>query len=107
MVRVWVPWAGEAKPSGARLTELARTEEAARETAVVLAVFGFARDTPTTAAAQARFCTYANGGAQARPERARDRDLERGELAHVLEWNTRRSTSPCLRAATTQCIGAD
>jgi hypothetical protein len=60
VVRVWVPWAGEAKPSGARLTELARTEEAARQTSVVLAVFGFARNTPATARSRARFCTYAN-----------------------------------------------
>jgi hypothetical protein len=32
---------------------------AARRTAVVLAVFGFARETPLTAHAQERFCTYA------------------------------------------------
>jgi hypothetical protein len=58
-VRVWVPWHGEAKPAGPRLTELARAEQAARETRVVLAVFGFARDTPKDPRAQARFCTYA------------------------------------------------
>ena len=59
-VRVWVPWRGEARPSGARLTELARAEQAARQTRVVLAVFGFARDTPTDARGQARFCGYAH-----------------------------------------------
>jgi hypothetical protein len=58
-VRVWVPWHGELKPSGPTLTELARTEQAARETTVVLAVFGFARDTPRSAQTQARFCAYA------------------------------------------------
>jgi len=58
-VRVWVPWSGEARPSGARLTELARAEQAAQKTRVVLAVFGFARDTPTDARMQARFCGYA------------------------------------------------
>jgi hypothetical protein len=41
------------------LTELARTEQAARETTVVLAVFGFGRDTPRSARRQARFCAYA------------------------------------------------
>jgi hypothetical protein len=59
-VRVWVPWSGEAGPSGARLTELGRAEQAAQETRVVLAVFGFARDTPTTARTRARFCGYAH-----------------------------------------------
>jgi hypothetical protein len=58
-VRVWVPWAGESRPSGGRLVELARTEEAARQTDVVLAVFGFARDTPTNARSRARYCGYA------------------------------------------------
>jgi hypothetical protein len=58
-VRVWVPWAGEARPQGARLDELDRAEQAARHTKVVLAVFGVARATPTTAAAQQRFCAYA------------------------------------------------
>ena len=58
-VRVWVPWHGELKPSGPRLTELARTEQAARETTVVLAVFGVTRDTPRSARRQARFCAYA------------------------------------------------
>jgi len=58
-VRVWVPWNGEARPTGVRLTELARTEGAARETHVVLAVFGFARDTPRTARSRARYCGYA------------------------------------------------
>ena len=58
-MRVWVPWRGERLPAGARLDELARTEAAARRTMVVLAVSGFGRNTPTTAATQARFCTYA------------------------------------------------
>jgi hypothetical protein len=58
-VRVWVPWNGETRPGGARLTELARIEQAARKTTVVLAVFGFARDTPRSAQSQARFCGYA------------------------------------------------
>jgi hypothetical protein len=58
-VRVWVPWRGEARPRGARVDELARAEQAARETRVVLAVFGFARDTPTSPAGQRRFCGYA------------------------------------------------
>ena len=47
------------RPFGVRLTELARTEGAARETHVVLAVFGFARDTPRTARSRARYCGYA------------------------------------------------
>jgi len=58
-VRVWVPWHGETKPSGPRLTELARTEQAARKTTVVLAVFGFAHNTPRSGQQQARFCAYA------------------------------------------------
>lgn len=58
-VRVWVPWRGDARPSGARLTELARAEQAAQKTRVVLAVFGFAHDAPTSARMQARFCGYA------------------------------------------------
>jgi hypothetical protein len=58
-VRVWVPWNGERRPSSTMLVELARTEEAARQTTVVLAVFGFARDTPRDARAQARYCAYA------------------------------------------------
>ena len=57
-VRVWVPWHGEARPSAVRRDELARAEIAARKTDVVLAVFGFARDTPVTASAQERFCGY-------------------------------------------------
>jgi len=56
---VWVPWHGERAPVGPTLDELARAEEAARTTSVVLAVFGFARDTPATPSAQARFCGYA------------------------------------------------
>jgi hypothetical protein len=58
-VRVWAPWRGAPAPGGARLVELQRAEEAARRTTVVLAVFGFAADTPTTPRAQARFCEYA------------------------------------------------
>jgi hypothetical protein len=58
-VRVWVPWNGEAEPSGARLDELSRAEQAAQETRVVLAVFGSARNTPVGPYAQKRFCTYA------------------------------------------------
>ncbi|HET7145813.1 MAG TPA: hypothetical protein VFI10_01345 [Gaiellaceae bacterium] len=58
-VRVWVPWHGEARPHGARVDELARAETAAQHTSVVLAVFGFARDAPTTPRAQRRYCTYA------------------------------------------------
>ena len=58
-VRVWVPWHNEARPEGARLDELQRAEAAARETHVVLAVFGFALDTPVTPAAQRTFCGYA------------------------------------------------
>ncbi len=58
-VRVWVPWHGERRPSSTMLVELARTEEAAQQTTVVLAVFGFAHDTPRDARAQARYCAYA------------------------------------------------
>lgn len=58
-VRVWAPWHGEAAPRGARLVELTRAEDAARYTTVVLAIFGFARDTPRTPHAQRRFCGYA------------------------------------------------
>ena len=58
-VRVWVPWRGEAAPSPVRRVELSRAETAARRTSVVLAVFGFARQTPATARAQSRFCRYA------------------------------------------------
>ena len=58
-VRVWVPWHGEPVPHQPRLTELARAEAAARRTTVVLAIFGFARDTPKTSAAQAHYCGFA------------------------------------------------
>jgi hypothetical protein len=58
-VRVWVPWRGEAAPAGARLDELARAEQAALHTRVVLAVFGFGAETPATPQAQRRFCAYA------------------------------------------------
>jgi hypothetical protein len=58
-VRIWVPWQGESTPSAVRRVELSRAETAARRTDVVLAVFGFAAQTPKTAQAQARFCGYA------------------------------------------------
>jgi hypothetical protein len=58
-VRVWVPWRGAAEPGPVRRTELARAEQAARHIQVVLAVFGFARNTPLGPGAQARFCSYA------------------------------------------------
>jgi hypothetical protein len=67
-VRIWVPWSGEARPSGARLTELARAEQAAQKTRVVLAVFGFAHDTPTTPQVQARFCGYARSALALAPD---------------------------------------
>ena len=52
------------------MDELARAEQAATRTSVVLAVFGFADATPLTAAAQRRFCAYA-GDALARVPDAR------------------------------------
>jgi hypothetical protein len=58
-VRVWVPWGGERTPRGARLDELSRAEQAARQTTVVLAIFGFAHDTPRTTAMQSHYCGYA------------------------------------------------
>jgi hypothetical protein len=58
-VRVWVPWHGEARPGPTRLDELARAEQAATHTNVVLAVFGFGTTTPETPAAQRRLCGYA------------------------------------------------
>lgn len=58
-VRIWVPWEGETRPHGARVTELARAEQAARKTIVVLAVFGFGAQTPTSPQAQVRYCGYA------------------------------------------------
>ena len=69
-VRVWVPWHGEAKPGRVRGDELARAELAARHTVVVLAIFGFAKDSPITVAAQRRFCGYA-GAVLARVRSAR------------------------------------
>lgn len=59
-VRIWVPWHGEVLPTTVRRAELARAETAARRTTVVLAVFGFGAQTPTTEWAQARFCNYAH-----------------------------------------------
>jgi hypothetical protein len=58
-VRVWVPWSGEARPGRVRRDELARAEQAARHTAVVLAVFGLGKETPLTAQTQQRYCGYA------------------------------------------------
>jgi hypothetical protein len=58
-VRIWVPWHGESQPTGPRLDELGRAEQAALATRVVLAISGLARDTPLTTAAQERFCGYA------------------------------------------------
>jgi hypothetical protein len=58
-VRVWVPWRGEIAPTAVRRVELSRAETAARKTMVVLAVFGFGAQTPTTAWQQTRFCDYA------------------------------------------------
>lgn len=58
-VRVWVPWHGEHVPRGARVDELLRAEEAAKRTTVVLAIFGFAHDTPRSVGVQSRFCGYA------------------------------------------------
>ena len=66
-VRVWVPWHGEALPVGARVVELMRAEQAAEHTEVVVAVFGFARDTPTTQRAQTRFCDYARRALELAP----------------------------------------
>ena len=59
-VRISVPWHGEAVPSAVRRVELSRAETAARQTTVVLAVFGSADVTPVGAQAQARFCGYAH-----------------------------------------------
>jgi len=58
-VRVWVPWRGERRPLATRRVELSRIEAAAGRTTVVLAVFGFARSTPTATWAQRRFCRFA------------------------------------------------
>ncbi|MEN3342529.1 MAG: hypothetical protein V7644_1933 [Actinomycetota bacterium] len=54
-----MPWAGDARPGPLRRAELARAAAASRHTNLVLAIFGFARATPLTAAAQQRFCGYA------------------------------------------------
>lgn len=58
-VRVWTPWHGERAPHGARIDELSRAEQGAKQTTVVVAIFGFAHDTPRTVALQSRFCGYA------------------------------------------------
>jgi hypothetical protein len=59
-VRVTLPWHGQAAPTAVEQVELARAETAARRTALVLAVFGYAADTPEGARAQTRFCDYAH-----------------------------------------------
>ena len=70
-MRVWVPWSGEAQPGPVRRDELSRAEQAARHTAVVLAIFGFASETPLTQRAQRRFCGYARAAlARVRDARA-------------------------------------
>jgi hypothetical protein len=66
-VRVWVPWHGERHPDATRTVELQRAEQAAQRTTVVLAVFGFARDTPATPRAQRRFCSYARAAVRLVP----------------------------------------
>jgi hypothetical protein len=58
-VRIWVPWRGERTPRRARIDELFRAEQAAKQTTVVLAIFGFAHDTPRSVVMQARYCGYA------------------------------------------------
>jgi hypothetical protein len=58
-VRVTLPWHGQALPTAVERVELSRAETAARRTAVVLAVFGYAADTPLSAHAQTGFCRYA------------------------------------------------
>jgi len=67
-VRVWVPWHGEARPGRTRIAELARAEQAATHTSVVLAVFGFGAETPTMPAAQRRFCGYAGAALERVPD---------------------------------------
>jgi hypothetical protein len=99
-VRVWVPWHGEAHPSAVRRVELARAELAARHTRVVLAVFGFARDTPHTRGSRRRFCAYA------------ERTLALVPHAHaVVVWNEANSrvywdgTAAEYAALLAQCYG--
>jgi hypothetical protein len=67
-VRVWVPWQGERAPNATRVVELQRAEQAAHMTTVVLAVFGFGRDTPLTPSAQSRFCGYAERALELVPD---------------------------------------
>lgn len=66
-VRLWVPWAGEARPGRVRRDELARAAQAATQTTVVLAVFGFGKETPLTASAQQRYCGYAGAALELAP----------------------------------------
>jgi hypothetical protein len=76
-VRLWIPWHGEARPHGVTTVYLERAQRLAdRDVRVVLAVFGFARNAPTTARAQRRYCAYARR-ALARVPSARD----------VVVWN--------------------
>jgi len=67
-VRVWVPWHGEARPGRTRLDELARAEQAATHTSVVLAVFGLGATAPTAPPAQRRFCRYAAAALERVPD---------------------------------------
>ena len=67
-VRIWVPWQGEAAPKAVRRVELSRAEIAARHTNVVLAVFGFAAQTPVGALAQGRFCGFAHAALSLVPD---------------------------------------
>ena len=67
-VRVTLPWHGQAAPTAVERVELSRAETAARRTAVVLAVFGYAADTPLGAHAQTRFCGYARAALALAPD---------------------------------------
>jgi hypothetical protein len=76
-VRLWIPWHGEARPRGVTTVYLDRAEALARRgVRVVLAVFGFAQDAPTTPETQRRYCAFARR-ALARVPSARD----------VVVWN--------------------
>jgi hypothetical protein len=87
-VRIWIPW-----PAGLGRDELARAALAARHTDVVLAIFGFARDTPRTATARRRFCADA----------ARALDRVPGARA-VVVWNE--ANSPTYWSGTPAEYGA-
>jgi hypothetical protein len=92
-VRVWVPYHGEARPPATRRAELARVALASAHTQIVLAVFGFARDTPRTTAAQRQFCAYARTALELVP-RARA----------VVVWNE--ANSPTYWSGTAADYGA-